>query len=341
MLNKRNGFALSAAALALVLAGCGGGSGGTDTSSPVSSRNTNPSASAADTATPANALAASLKISARHEKAPDDTRQPVSASGVRGDVLRTMLEQKPCANPAQTADLYGPRVDPKENPLPAVEATSSLSPDNYVDNPNPSYPPPATPFFNISCSDEFRLFQPAQPGQFTLEASSGAHYTRPSVPLENRGVNTVESKVPIYVTANDVSLGAEIQTKNIVDRGFGGHNHQIPLPEGPLNEELTLRAEASFSFDKNSHVPYGVLMNWADGDNVQRLMLFPGQQGNQARLCWHTNLRHVKRLHCMSWNVPDMWSYGERLKLDDQYMIDDRSVYPNEQGLVFWHYKRF
>lgn len=341
MLNKRNGFALSATALALMLAGCGGGGGGADSTSPVSSREAGSSVSATDTATPANALEASLKISTRHEKAPNDAQRPVSASGIRGDVLKTMLEQKPCAFPAQTADLYGPRVDSKENPIPPVRADSRLSPDNYVNNPNPSYPPPASPFFDISCSDEFRLFQPAQPGQFTLEATSGAHYTRPSVPPEKRGVNTVQSKVPLYVTANDVSLGAEIQTRSHVDRGFGNHNDQIPLPEGSLDEALTLRAENPFSFDKSSHVPYGVLMNWADGDNTQRLMLFPGQQENQARLCWHTNLRYVKRLHCMSWNVPDMWSYGERLKLDDQYMIDDRSVYPNEQGLVFWHYKHF
>ncbi|MBF1259660.1 MAG: hypothetical protein HXM46_12625, partial [Lautropia mirabilis] len=36
------------------------------------------------------------------------------------------------------------------------------------------------------------------------------------------------------------------------------------------------------------------------------------------------------------WQVPANWKRGQELKEVDQYIVDDRSVYPNESGVRYF-----
>ena len=72
-------------------------------------------------------------------------------------------------------------------------------------------------------------------------------------------------------------------------------------------------------------------------DNHVRVLLVPGQKENEAKLCWNTHNLEVKRLHCMAWSQPEGWKPGDALKLKDQYIVDDRSTYPGESGMIHLH----
>ena len=39
----------------------------------------------------------------------------------------------------------------------------------------------------------------------------------------------------------------------------------------------------------------------------------------------------------MAWSQPEGWKPGDALKLEDQYIIDDRSTYPGESGMIHLH----
>ena len=277
-------------------------------------------------------------VTTQNEKAPQDAASPISAQGVRGDVLKTMLEQRACATPLPAASLNGPTLTQEQDDRMRVSADADLDPSPYIDNPNPPGPPPATPHFPWACSN-YTLFQSAKPGDYTLKAGSGAVFQGQWLGNVKVNFNVAYSNIPYQVSANDVTLGAQIETGSRYYRG--AHSFQPPKPEGPLEEKLQLNAAEPRSFRLDEQVGYGVLIHWAGQDDSSvRMLLLPGDTANQAKVCWHSELRFAKRLHCQSWNVPASWQHGQTLERDDQYIIDDRSVYVGESGLMYWHSKR-
>ena len=81
-------------------------------------------------------------VTTQNEKAPQDAASPISAQGVRGDVLKTMLEQRACATPLPAASLNGPTLTQEQDDRMRVSADADLDPSPYIDNPNPPGPPP-------------------------------------------------------------------------------------------------------------------------------------------------------------------------------------------------------
>ena len=61
---------------------------------------------------------------------------------MRGDVLKTMLEQRACATPLPAASLNGPTLTQEQDDRMRVSADADLDPSPYIDNPNPPGPPP-------------------------------------------------------------------------------------------------------------------------------------------------------------------------------------------------------
>ena len=103
----------------------------------------------------------------------------------------------------------------------------------------------------------------------------------------------------------------------------------------PENEDATLKADSAFAFKLSDTVAFtNVLKQWRSGQSTVQLMLLPGQT-DQAKLCWNTNLQHVKRLHCTVWNVPTNFRQGTMMKVQ-QYVADDRSTYEGEKGIAYW-----
>lgn len=259
---------------------------------------------------------------------------PITNTGIRGDVLKTMLDQKGCDEPVLFTALDGERVAPEQYDMTSIRADARITPENYAPVPNPAYPMPSAPFFNATCSPTFYTFRPSAPGEHELTVYSGSFHQRPPTPQEKRGLNGVSAKLPMQVNADGVTLGKSIAVSDHFYKGF--MSQQITAPEGPTSEELTLTREADFSFKPQSHISYGVLAEWKEADKVIRLMLFPGKTEGEARLCWNSELSFVRRLQCKVWTAPAGWQDGQQLHYQGQYLVDDRSVYPGEQGMAFW-----
>lgn len=265
---------------------------------------------------------------------PASQSAPITSTGIRGDVLKTMLDQKGCDEPVMFTALDGERVPEEQYDIGSIRADVRIKPENYAVVQNPAYPMPSAPFFDATCRTTFYTFQPTAPGEHEVTVYSGYFRHAPPTPQEKRSLNAMSAEVPMQVNADGVTLGKSLKVSNAFDKG--SPPLEITAPDGPTSEELTLTREADFSFKPQSHISYGVLAEWKDADKVMRMMLFPGKTEGEARLCWNSELSFVRRLQCKVWTAPQGWQDGQQLSYEGQYLVDDRSIYPGEQGLAFW-----
>ena len=131
-----------------------------------------------------------------------------------------------------------------------------------------------------------------------------------------------------------IIIGREItmQTK----RDLNPYPDAVQKTMTPERKDINLTADTAFSFSLTSSTPLGgAVHEWKSGTDSVQLLLLPGQS-NQAKVCWNVNTQLVKRLQCMVWQVPANWKRGQELESVDQYIVDDRSVYPNEQGMRYF-----
>lgn len=363
---------LTAAALALLLSACGGSDGGsnrivanspaapnqdgtistngriTDTSGtitpPAGNTPTPPAAPAppappADSNTPPPATGGTPAT-----PPPTDTPStvtpsvnaiaPITAAGVSGDVLLTMMDQKVCAprRARQTTAHNGTLVTGPQANLPELDADLLLTPSNYVALPGaPSLGSIYALLNNISCDANHYRYQPAAPGSYSLLV-----FSRRSLRDEylgqttERQYNTLSVDIPLTITPTSATLG----------RASVAEASAIKKPAGASGDEKhTLTSSKAFGFERNARISYGVLNQWTQGAHLNKLMLLPAGRANQARLCWNAELRLARRLHCVIWQIPANWKRGEQLEVVDQYLVDDRSTYPNERGFLYWRSK--
>ncbi|MDO4682054.1 MAG: hypothetical protein Q4B17_04605 [Lautropia sp.] len=259
---------------------------------------------------------------------------PIGSQGVSGQVLATMLDQKGCDAPVPYTALDGEPMPAEQIDVPQVRADARISPENYAKVPNPATPNPGAWMFDMTCSPMYYTYQSMGEGDHELTVYSATFRHTLPPPQETRSLNLLEVKVPIRVANPTISLAREIQVTNAFNTGT--RTNPITPPAGDTEEELTLSREADLSFQRTSHISYGVLAEWKQGDKVARLMLFPGKTDGEARLCWNTELSFVRRLQCKVWTAPEGWQPGQSLKYEGQYLIDDRSTYPGEEGMRFW-----
>lgn len=259
---------------------------------------------------------------------------PIGSQGVSGQVLATMLDQKGCDAPVPYTALDGEPLPAEQIDVPQVRADARIRPENYAQVPNPATPNPGAWMFDMTCSPLYYTYQSMGEGEHELTVySSIFRYTLPP-PQETRSLNHLEIQIPIRVANPTISLAREIKVNDAFNTGTP--RNPITPPAGDTNEELTLSREADLSFQRTSHISYGVLAEWKQGDKVARLMLFPGKTDGEARLCWNTELSFVRRLQCKVWTAPEGWQPGQPLKYEGQYLVDDRSTYPGEEGMRFW-----
>ena len=339
-------LSLTAAALLTALAACGGSSDSTDSDTAAKSLPdmTNPSGLATKDVSPAAgdsaaardpAAAAATQASQPREGTPASA--PISNDSVRGDVLLTMLDQKACAPTTLASGLNGPRVDKAvSDQYPEIHTDVMLEPSNYVRQPN-APAAPAQLGFDPTCSDTYFSYQPAAVGKHTINEYSTPYYYN-NTSMTQRRFNYWTAKVPLEVTADGFSVGAQIQISARFDpaKPGGGQIDNVPAPV-----ESTLSTDKPFSAKLTSEVPYGTLVQWADaaGHNDQ-LMLLKGDEG-VAKLCWNGNTTHVRRLHCTAWSVSQNWKRGDKLNFVDQYVVEDRAPYAGESGLIHYSAKAY
>ena len=245
---------------------------------------------------------------------------PISAAGVRGDALLTMLDQKGCLTLDQATLYNGTRVttgQPLE--LPEPRADTDLNPNNYQKT-TPNSPGLLSPFAalgNIICDTQYYQYHAAAPGEYSLSVGSGPHPRHQYLGEKIlREFNNQSISASLTVTADSASL-ADAVSVGAGKPSIGG-------------------VGAPFSFRLDGVASYGLLKQWGTqvGD-LAKLLLLKGDSDQQAKLCWNIERPDTKRLQCVVWQAPANWQRGQQLQVVDQYLIDDRSVY-GEKGFVYW-----
>ena len=297
------------------------------TAAPASSANAESAAAPAtdasgtiSSATAANrtAVADTAEASTVTQAAPQTA--PISAAGVRGDALLTMLDQKGCLTLDQATSYNGTRVttgQPLE--LPEPRADTDLNPNNYQKT-TPNSPGLLSPFAalgNIICDTQYYQYHAAAPGEYSLSVGSGPHPRHQYLGEKIlREFNNQSISASLTVTADSASLA------DAVSVGAGK-----PSISG---------VGAPFSFRLDGVASYGLLKQWGSQvGNLAKLLLLKGDSDQQAKLCWNIEQPRARRLQCVVWQAPANWQRGQQLQVVDQYLIDDRSVY-GEKGFVYW-----
>lgn len=370
MQTYRLGAPLTAAALSLLLAACGSGSDGSDSSlrtvsssprAPISgtagtttdstaatgtasttdagttttgSAGTTDTVAESGTNTSASTGSASARAanSAANNGSASTAAALISSAGVRGDVLMTMLDQVPCHQDlSETRAVDGPAYPRSQNEVSDAKIQFSLDPSTYKENPDFKWPPNGAIFLSRPCNAF--LYQPAKPGTYVLNVASYAFSRTQPVNL-NKGFNNIALTPQLTVTASGASLSANMAASARRDLNPYPDNVQATLK--PENKDATLKADSAFGFKLSDTLAFSkVLKQWRAGQSTVQLMLLPSQT-NQAKLCWNIDMQIVKRLQCQVWQVPANWKRGQELKEIDQYIVDDRSVYPGESGVRYF-----
>ena len=245
---------------------------------------------------------------------------PISAAGVRGDALLTMLDQKGCLNLHHATSYNGTRVttgQPLE--LPEPRADTDLNPNNYQKT-TPNSPGLLSPFAalgNIICDTQYYQYHAAAPGEYSLSVGSGPHPRHQYLGEKIlREFNNQSISASLTVTADSASL-ADAVSVGAGKPSIGG-------------------VGAPFSFRLDGVASYGLLKQWGTQvGNLAKLLLLKGDSDQQAKLCWNIEQPRARRLQCVVWQAPANWKRGQQLQVVDQYLVDDRSVY-GEKGFVYW-----
>ena len=297
------------------------------TAAPASSANAESAAAPAtdasgtiSAATAANrtAVADTAEASTVTQAAPQTA--PISAAGVRGDALLTMLDQKGCLNLHHATSYNGTRVttgQPLE--LPELRADTGLNPSNYQKT-TPNSPGLQSPFAalnNIICDAQYYQYHAAAPGEYSLSVGSAPHPRHQYLGEKIlRGFTGQRISASLTVTADSASL-ADAVSVGAGKPSIGG-------------------VGAPFSFRLDGVASYGLLKQWGSQvGNLAKLLLLKGDSDQQAKLCWNIEQPRARRLQCVVWQAPANWKRGQQLQVVDQYLVDDRSVY-GEKGFVYW-----
>lgn len=297
---KKLSFPLTASALAVLLAACGGsGSDNPDSGS----------------ATPKDDPAPVA------EKAAADQGPLIDANGVQGILLLSMFDHRTCHHtdlkPAGSHD--GPQIGTDPADVNDIKARVAVESSWYRLKPGAT-PPVGAVGQDVTCSSAY-AYHPMMGGNRALVQETNASVFR--------GVPDLSALHPFPAVSTSTPIGLH-------GRVTLGDTQLVTVDRNRV--VLNLVNPGGFSFGLGERVPYGVLSQWGRGENYTQLLLLPANNHTQAKLCWNVHLSEVRRLHCSVWEVPEGWERGpdSTLNLQDQYVIDDRSLYPGEAGHRFW-----
>ena len=274
--------------------------------------------------------------------APEPKMAPnISGKGVRGDVLLAMIEQNRCqtwTTPSKSFD--GPSVDDYQSVGTAhVRMSAALDANNYTSDPN--YWTPALFISEEGQRCAKRYYRPVAEGTYKFNIYSTSDYSNGrSKPLYGepwitRGFNKLEVSYTINITPTSIEIGPYPRVYIKRDIGHLGYDENQTSPEH--QEAHPWFGGTSTIFRRDQEVPYGTLKEWkGDETNALRLMLIKGDKKDEVKLCTNAELLFVKRLQCTVWRIPADWKWGQELKTPEGYIVDDRSVYPNESGMLYW-----
>lgn len=185
----------------------------------------------------------------------------------------------------------------------------------------PLGPARGSPYFDGYCLDDYFRHTDVNDGSHTLSVQLFVPMS-PGPNPENQDrlpFKSTRFSLPLTVAGGKtVTLGAEQQMQQ-------------------RDQQLTLVGPNAHTFQTDARIPYGLITEWRDGANFTELMVLPGDNDKQAKLCWNTNTAQARQLYCQVWSTPDGWKRGGgTLNLDDQYVVDDRALHEGESGHFYW-----
>ena len=266
----------------------------------------------------------------------------ISGQGVRGDVLLAMIEQNRCrtwTSPSKSFD--GPSVDEYQSiDIAQVRMSAALDANNYTSDPN--YWTPALFISEEGQRCSKRYYRPITEGTYKFKIFSWNDYTRGNMqplygePWIKRGFNSLSVVYTINITTDSIEVGPYIRVDIEEDRGHHAETSPIFVPQGQIAQPRLYSIGLPSKFKRDQVVPFGSIQEWKNDSDIVRLMLIKGSKKDEAKLCTNAELSFVRRLQCTVWHIPADWKWGQELKTPEGYIVDDRSAYPNESGMLYW-----
>lgn len=275
--------------------------------------------------------------------APEPKTVPnISGQGVRGDVLLAMIEQNRCwtwTSPSKSFD--GPSVDEYQSvDIAPVRMSAALEANNYTSDPN--YWTPALFISEEGQRCSKRYYRPITEGTYKFKIFSWNDYTRGNMqplygePWIKRGFNSLSVVYTINITTDSIEVGPYLRVDIEEDRGHHAETSPIFVPQGQIAQPRLDSISLPSKFKRDQVVPFGSIQEWKNDSDIVRLMLIKGSKKDEAKLCTNAELSFVRRLQCTVWHIPADWKWGQELQTPKGYIVDDRSAYPNESGLLYW-----
>ena len=266
----------------------------------------------------------------------------ISGKGVRGDVLLAMIEQNRCwtwTSPSKSFD--GPSVDEYQSvDIAPVRMSAALEANNYTSDPN--YWTPALFISEEGQRCSKRYYRPITEGTYKFKIFSWNDYTRGNTqplygePWIKRGFNSLSVVYTINITTDSIEVGPYLRVDIEEDRGHHAETNPIFVPQGQIAQPRLDSIGLPSKFKRDQVVPFGSIQEWKNDSDIVRLMLIKGSKKDEAKLCTNAELSFVRRLQCTVWHIPADWKWGQELQTPKGYIVDDRSAYPNESGLLYW-----
>lgn len=334
-INTRN-LQISAAVM-LLLAGCGGGSNGSSeplaTNAPVATNSTAtvnnttaaqpaPSQPATTVSQPSNQSSTqpiaqpSAQTTPRTDASNTSTTitplQPavqhpvyaISATGITGAVLATMLDQRSTdvGDAEQAAHAYPATLEGR-----ILDGAVALVVQSVQIRSTPYAGEGQRPGAGGS-------YTPAT-GSYTYTTFNGTKVNDGTNP--HFEVNSIGMDLEVTNTDHAVTLATSLVA---LDEN-GGNYLQGPTYTG-----------AGATISKSDSIRFGtVVAEWKNGaHNVQ--LLVNRVADDQAALCWNYHLPDTNRLYCNKWQVPHGWQEGQPLVKAGHYLVEVR-----DGNTLYWH----
>ena len=260
----------------------------------------------------------------------------ISARGISGDVLATMINQPGSLHPGDVL-LNDGKPHPNEAYAPVPFQARRWS----------AQPPAGQAVTGEALRVHQAVLADAKAGSYTyytsLDAATADHTSRENTHnlwVEVNFGSSVKGFAPRRVDSLASMAGVPVgtplltlqtQARVLVD--------QIPGYVTPQGRTFTLKGSQPFVVEKGALVPFNqVLRHWSGQDGAfLQVFVANGGRSDEARLCLNVHAPLMKRLSCVRYAVPAGWKLGQPLVRLGHYVVDDQSPVASRRDLRYWN----
>lgn len=260
----------------------------------------------------------------------------ISARGISGDVLATMINQPGSLHPGDVL-LNDGKPHPNEAYAPVPFQARRWS----------AQPPAGQALAGEALRVHQAVLADARAGGYTyytsLDAATADHTSRENTHnlwVEVNFGSTVKGFAPRRVDSlasmAGVPVGTPLLTLQTQARVL---MDQIPGYVTPQGRTFTLKGSQPFVVEKGALVPFNqVLRHWSGQDGAfLQVFVANGGRSDEARLCLNVHAPLMKRLSCVRYAVPAGWKLGQPLVRLGHYVVDDQSPVASRRDLRYWN----